>query len=46
MKIRIVKFVPREQTGMMVDLYVDEVIAVDNSVAQQLIDSGYAEIEI
>jgi hypothetical protein len=46
MKIKIINVVPREKTGMMVDLQPDEIVAVDSSVAQKLIDSGDAEFVI
>jgi len=46
LKIKIIKFTSREITGMMFDLQKDEIIAVDNSVGQQLIDKGYAEYKI
>lgn len=45
MKIKILTFIPKQETGMMVDLQPNEVIAVDDSVGQKLITAGKAEIQ-
>lgn len=46
MKIKILKFVSKEKTGMMVDLKPGEIIAVPDEIAKKLIDSDDAEYEI
>jgi len=44
MRIKILVFVPRSETGMMVDLQPNEIIAVDASVGEELINAKKAEL--
>jgi hypothetical protein len=46
MKIKILTFVPRQETGMLTDLKPNSIIAVDDSIAEKLIEEGKAEIII
>jgi hypothetical protein len=44
MKIKILKFINKDEIGVMVDLTKGEIIAIDDSVAQKLINEKKAEI--
>lgn len=46
MKIKILRYLPYSETGMMIDLQAGEIIAVDDTVAKILVDAGKAEYEI
>lgn len=46
MKVKVLQFVPRQEIGTLVDLHPGDVIALDDAVAQKLIDNGKAEFEI
>lgn len=43
MRIKILKFVPRDKTGTMTDLKTNDIIAVDDDIGEKLIDEEKAE---
>lgn len=46
MKIKILKFVSMHEIGTMSDLKPNEIIAIDESIADKLIEEGKAELII
>lgn len=46
MKIKILTFVSRNEIGSLSDLRKDDIISLDNEIADKLIEEGKAEIQI
>jgi len=45
MKIKILVYVPKNEIGTMIDLQPGEIIAMDDSVCEELIKKGKAEFQ-